>query len=153
MAMTKCKECGASISSKAKACPQCGCEQVKHYSVGWIFLVGFIALIIGSLSGRGERSHVSPAEIQRDKESAWIAQGEVAVKAKLKDPGSAEFRNVFFSRSGKLPMACGEVNFKNSFGGYAGFQRFVSAGEAGTTFLESDVKDFDQVWNKMCSLK
>lgn len=61
MAMTKCKECGGELSTKAKACPKCGYQQVKHYSVGWIFLVGFILLIVGSLSGRGERSSATSA--------------------------------------------------------------------------------------------
>jgi hypothetical protein len=45
----------------------------------------------------------------------------------LKDPGSAQFRNLKrYTR-----MVCGEVNAKNSYGGYVGFEPFlVSADKA-----------------------
>ena len=39
----------------------------------------------------------------------------------LKDPGSAQFRNIRETSPGIL---CGEVNGKNAMGGYVGFQRF-----------------------------
>lgn len=40
MAMTKCKECGASISTKAEACPQCGAKRPKQTSgCAWIALI------------------------------------------------------------------------------------------------------------------
>jgi len=47
-------------------------------------------------------------------------------------------------------MTCGEVNSKNSFGGYGGYQKFVSAGKAELTFLEEEVSDFNVVWNRKC---
>lgn len=61
-----------------------------------------------------------------------------AVKAKLKDPGSAEFRNEKQVRHG---VFCGEVNGKNSLGGYSGFQPFivVDRGEAGLDAIVGDV--------------
>lgn len=50
-------------------------------------------------------------------------QGELEkVKAGLKDPASAQFRNVKYN-NGKASV-CGEINSKNSFGGYTGFGRF-----------------------------
>jgi hypothetical protein len=42
----------------------------------------------------------------------------------LKDPASAQFRNEV--RNGNI--LCGEINAKNSSGGYVGFQRFFVAG-------------------------
>jgi hypothetical protein len=94
---------------------------------------------------------VSQGAAQTAQELAWIEKGKDAVRAKLKDPESAQFRNVFFHRGAdNIPMACGEVNGKNSFGGYEGFQRFVSAGKSKLTFLENDVSDFSSVWGKMC---
>jgi hypothetical protein len=44
-----------------------------------------------------------------------------AVAQALRDPSSAEFRNVVEGSS----ATCGEVNGKNGFGAFAGFQRFV----------------------------
>lgn len=47
-----------------------------------------------------------------------------AVAAALRDPSSAEFRNL---RTGSR-ASCGEVNGKNSLGAYAGFKPFVYVG-------------------------
>jgi len=95
-------------------------------------------------------SSVANAE---DKEFDWNYENKKIVRSMLKDPKSAEFRNVYFNRAnlgGKtVPITCGEVNSKNSFGGYSGFTRFVSAGSA-MTVLEDQVKDFHKVWNKLC---
>lgn len=77
--------------------------------------------------------------------------GQKWLKDKLKDPDSVEFRNVFVSTANAV---CGEFNAKNSFGGYAGFQRFISAGPD-ATFLEDQVEagGFDVVWPQYCARK
>lgn len=156
MAMSKCKECGAEISTKAKACPKCGASnegpsslKVVIVMVSVFFVVGVIADGCSNRSGRLS----SKAAQEKDREFSWVEKGKGAISARLKDPASAEFRNTFYSKSGNVHMTCGEVNSKNSFGGYAGFQRFISAGDASTSFLESDVKDFDVLWQKMCAPK
>lgn len=43
----------------------------------------------------------------------------------FKDPESVRYREVYMSKSGAL---CGEVNAKNSMGGYAGFEEFYTSG-------------------------
>lgn len=68
------------------------------------------------------------------------AQGESSVQAaaayfatSLRDPSSATFRNVHF---GKRPpptktlkiIVCGEVNARNGFGGFTGYQHFIVSG-------------------------
>jgi len=47
-----------------------------------------------------------------------------AIKRQLKDPESAQFRNIMLTRQDN-GLACGEVNSKNSLGGYVGFHPFV----------------------------
>jgi hypothetical protein len=44
----------------------------------------------------------------------------------MKDPNGAEFRNwhAFESQNGLI--VCGEINAKNSFGGYVGFTHFIA---------------------------
>lgn len=57
-----------------------------------------------------------------------LAKSEVA--ANLKDPGSAQFRNVKVSKMTDaedghvVAVVCGEINGKNGFGAYAGFHPF-----------------------------
>ncbi len=107
-----------------------------------------IAIIIGSLlifSGCGSDG----VSDERYKELLWIEKGKSDVKMRLKDSSSAEFRDVFFNNNG-IPVACGEVNSKNSFGAYSGYQRFIYAGSV-LTVLEEDVSDdIEAVWNKYC---
>ena len=57
-----------------------------------------------------------------------------SVTADFKDPDSAKFRNVRgYAIAGapanlpKVPVLCGEVNAKNSYGAYIGYEPFVVA--------------------------
>lgn len=66
-------------------------------------------------------------------------QGQNAVKASLKDPDSAEFRGVHFvtkssSHLEKEGFVCGEVNGKNGFGAYDGYQKFAILVKAKTLY-------------------
>lgn len=60
---------------------------------------------------------------------------EEAVKAELRDPTSAMFRNI---RSDKPPFVCGEVNSKNGFGGYAGWSAFHALRSGGRWHIDWD---------------
>lgn len=65
MAMTKCKECGAEISTKAEACPQCGAKRKKSSGCALVVLgvlVLVIIVIVGANSGgngSGNRNSVA----------------------------------------------------------------------------------------------
>lgn len=81
----------------------------------------------------------------------WIEKGKDAVKMRLKDPDSAAFKKVYFSRGKRgIPMVCGQVNAKNGFGGFSGFEYFISGTTENLTFLESEVKDFSKAWKELC---
>ena len=62
----------------------------------------------------------TPSVDRRAEKAKWIVRGKEAVKNRLKDPDSANFRNVFYKNAGGH-VICGEVNSKGGFGGYAGF--------------------------------
>jgi hypothetical protein len=47
---------------------------------------------------------------------------EQEVKTLLRDPQSAQFRNI---KANDKHVFCGEVNSKNGFGGYGGFTKFL----------------------------
>jgi hypothetical protein len=55
-----------------------------------------------------------------------ISRVENFVKNELKDPDSAKFKNLIAGKfsDGRIAV-CGEVNSKNSFGGYTGFTLFM----------------------------
>lgn len=85
------------------------------------------------------------------KQAAWNDAGQEAIKAKLRDPESAQFRDVAFHSGSGTPITCGEVNSKNGFGGYSGFERFIAAGDV-LTVIESEMADgeMDKLWDKFC---
>ena len=110
------------------------------------FVLWGIWSIFTNDASNAERSQIS----QNTKEIVWIEKSKDTIRTKLKDPSSARFKGVFFSNASGSPVACGEVNSKNSLGGYAGYQYFIAAGNSNLAFLENEVADFATVWNKMC---
>ena len=102
-----------------------------------ILLIGIAGLL---MVGCGKKEPTE-AELNSFRE----IKAQESVKALLKDPSSAEFRN--------MNGICGEVNSKNSFGAYTGFVRFI--GTPDITVIEGensqvDQATFNEVWKKMC---
>lgn len=62
------------------------------------------------------------------------AAGKKLAADQMKDPASVMFRNVG-SREG---IVCGEINGKNAFGAYVGFQRFISDPHTGEALLDPE---------------
>jgi hypothetical protein len=76
------------------------------------------------------KQKAAPAAQQPTRDEQLIEAAKADVRGKLKDPDSANFRNLTI-HSGADPKdgtlyVCGEVNSKNSYGGYAGFMPFYS---------------------------
>lgn len=78
------------------------------------------------------------AQIPVDDTAAYTAAAREHYRRVLKDPDAAQFRNLFVAEyttkyGTKITILCGEVNAKNSYGGYVGFRSFA---------VESDGKDW-----------
>lgn len=91
-------------------------------------------------------------------EAEFRAAGRQVVLDSLRDPASAQFRNVHrsWSPNGSATF-CGEVNATNGFGGYTGFQRFISgASPTGRTNVQIDDQEgmvadyFERAWRSDC---
>lgn len=74
------------------------------------------------------------AKAQAERETRY----KQLVREALKDPDSAQFRNIRFVQGGSV--MCGEVNAKNGFGGYAGFTSFVVDEKRGAYIASGDLK-------------
>jgi hypothetical protein len=80
-----------------------------------------------------------------------IENAEAAIQQSLRDPGSAEFRNGYVHIvADSQRVVCGEVNSRNGYGGYAGFQRFISAGRASFVESQMEPKSFALTWKTLC---
>lgn len=76
-----------------------------------------------------------------------------AITRDLKDPFSVRYRDVYLSKPpGGGDVICGELNAKNSYGGYNGFKRFYSDGvRTGLDDREQERHVFDLVWHDLCA--
>ena len=113
--------------------------QMKFIVLGMLFTV----FISGCGSENSEPS-------QAAKEASYINFNQERIKGKLKDPESVQFRNAFVSNAIGAPVVCGEVNAKNSFGGYMGFQRFVSGGSIQVVETDMAAGEMDKTWAQVC---
>jgi hypothetical protein len=89
-----------------------------------------------TIAGEQIRASLTPEQLKvLDKRNESISQpmaavitdAEKSICDSLKDCESARFRNEVIKtiHNGQTTVVCGEVNAKNSFGGYTGFQKFM----------------------------
>jgi len=70
--------------------------------------------------------HLGYIKIHGKKKATDTAMG--AVRDKMKDPGSVQFRNVKSLKYNGGVLLCGEFNAKNGYGAYTGYQPFIAGG-------------------------
>lgn len=81
-----------------------------------------------------------------------IQNAQEAIRQTLRDPASAEFRNDGVRIvADSQRIVCGEVNSKNGFGGYAGFQRYISTGRAAFVESQMQAESFALTWKTLCT--
>jgi uncharacterized OB-fold protein len=162
MAMTKCGECGAAISTRAVACPECGAKPKKKTGVLTWLVAGILGLSVimaaVDLNRAGEKKAEQAAAAaaveaakspeQKASEAAAKVQAEAefqrvvgvlrALKATQKDPDSFEVEGAVLMPSGAV---CVTHRGRNSFNAKVVDQTVVSsAGKVGD-------------WNKLCANK
>lgn len=93
-------------------------------------------------------------EIAEGNYQPFIARAKRSLASGFKDPDSAQFRDLFISGDA-MPVLCGEVNAKNSYGAYVGFRRFYATGKESLNSVESAKEDyvFTRMWPSMCGVK
>lgn len=95
---------------------------------------------------KSEKSEPSSTEL----ELHFLSECRLIVKDKLKDPGSAKFRNVHYVHKRDTSVVCGEINARGGFGGYTGFEKFICGGLPELTVFQSEMDDFAELWNSVC---
>lgn len=105
------------------------------------WIVALASVMVSGCGGSGGSAETN-AQL---KEIKMQRMAREFVSANLKDPGSAEFRN--------QREFCGEVNARNSLGGFTGFKRFI-AGNENLVILEDDSRitaaEFQAMWSEHC---
>lgn len=103
-----------------------------------------------------ERFEKQSREFAAGNYSNFVQRAKTSLTENFKDPGSAQYRSLFISGD-NMPVLCGEVNAKNSYGAYVGFRRFYATGEPLLNAVEPAPKGaggdgyaFDKMWPSMC---
>lgn len=102
-----------------------------------------VALCVG-LSACGKTDE----EKRQEQTANLIRLGEKYVREKVREPQAALFRNQFVGKTG---APCGEVNAKDAFGAYIGYQRYISVARD-LTLMAADVApaEFEASWSQLC---
>jgi hypothetical protein len=95
--------------------------------VKWVVVFVVIAALLNFLNFLGRSP--TPAQVAEENAKSHAIGLMRGLKASLKDPESAKFGRITIDAKGAL--LCGEVNAKNSFGGYTGMDTFAYADAAG----------------------
>jgi hypothetical protein len=124
-----------------------------------LFLVCLGIIFFGMVSSQFNKykdATAAPASAQPPARPAGPSDMDVKLLAMenvpkaTRDPDAAKLQNIRVVRREAL-VACGEVNAKNGFGAYSGFQRFIYAGKE-AIFLEEMMaaSAFEISWARFC---
>lgn len=148
MALTKCHECKAEISSEAIACPKCGAKPPKETSrftlaVGGLFA---IAVAMGVANSVNHPETATPAVSAADAEAdtrrvATATEAANAIKRVAREPESVKFEALGVSDDAQV--VCMQYRARNGFGGMA--REFaIFSGNRGSTATAA-------AWAKKCT--
>jgi outer membrane murein-binding lipoprotein Lpp len=114
-----------------------------------IMMVRALVAFLTMIAGCSDRAATAPSE------SPDISSAKAAVVRLLKDPDSAQFRDVAIVKSKAYTAVCGEINAKNGFGGYVGFQPFYALSDGQVAIATSDdvsaASDFNVLLKTYCT--
>lgn len=104
----------------------------------------YLSLVLTLLFSASTALAAPPSKQTKELDAAKVIAVKMFVSNSLKDPDSAKFRAVRV----KWDTVCGEVNAKNSYGGYVGYRRFYSI-DAKDLYMEESRFDEGQ-WDAFC---
>lgn len=131
MAMTKCKECGQEVSTKATTCPNCGVKNPGVNSgdilkgIGVLIVIGlFVSMCSTEDKPEEPPKPKTPEELRTEKLaecfSAWDGSHrnlEALVKKSMNDPNSYEHEETRYADKSDHLIVQTTFRGKNGFGG------------------------------------
>lgn len=165
-----CPKCSEPMMMSASRCSACNAEfsdeevkaniaSKKNDPTSCLILMAALVLIGGLLFGSvSSCSSSDPSDVSTSstpnagEEYAWKEAAKEVVRAKLRDPDSAEFSGliVYPETADKPTIICGYVNSRNGFGGMTGPQRFIAGG---TVMVEEEftAAQMTIAWTRFCN--
>ena len=154
----QCPYCREQIHDRARICRFCG-KKIKRLgpvgiTVAGIFAIAVAVGVIDAVREPASSGSVAPrASASADDSIPVSGREELAkrfVSPHLRDPASAQYRNVSYRTRRSIPVFCGEVNSTNGFGGRTGYQRFVLINQMLILQEEARGSEMRNLWNLYC---
>jgi hypothetical protein len=118
-------------------------------------LVQWIGMMCAALIGLALLLYAVLSIIDMGSVEKVIAGAEETIRYNMKDPSSVMLRDTQLSHDGKV--VCGQVNARNSYGGYVGFNRFIYPLERAPSFVidkdddtDKQKSSFNKSWAELC---
>lgn len=125
MSLITCSECRTSVSSAAKACPNCGASaRVLRRGTGpmigiktklFLGFVGLVMLAMAFQPREAPEAPPTPAEATKSRRDRQAFDAVVALKHALREPDSAVFDKIGANETGDV--VCIVYRARNGFGG------------------------------------
>lgn len=162
MAIIKCRECGAQISSSASQCPRCGIKRKDAVSsVAKFFILVFLIIPMGiaifSTAVTGRRPEPvaqpkTPEELAADRKAQLeikrAMNGAILLKKSARDPDSFKLEQALIID--KTGSVCYTYRARNGFNGMnIGYAVLNSSGD----FKNDEMRGFNTLWKKECDGK
>ncbi len=120
MALKKCEECGAQVSTEAESCPHCGAKVKKSMGIGKVLALFILVFAVAKCAvddgKKPQQPAKTPEQIEREAKEEAAFQADVAkvkaLRAAMKNPDSFQLVSAIRMDSGVL---CVEYRATNSF--------------------------------------
>lgn len=94
MALIKCKECGSTVSSGAKACPSCGAAPKRMVgTLSGLIIIGVAIYAFANIFGSGTSTPIAKRDPCSDTTMAFV-MSQNFMKKRLKSPATASFPSI-----------------------------------------------------------
>ena len=142
MALIKCHECGAEISSESKSCPKCGAKPPYRPSAVFVLIVVLLVVfaVKASFTEHKPPREKTPEEIAADHRTRMAYVMMRKIKTNLREPDSLDVIQVY--SNDKADLLCMKYRARNGFGGYS--VGYYVIGEFGDS-------DHVRAWNTFCT--
>lgn len=104
-----------------------------------------LSLFVGSCGGPPEPRYANGKTLIEN-----TVDARIAVRARLKDPASAQWGAITVADRTGETVVCGTVNARNGFGGYMGEQSFMVTGSEAVFPRDVSKGGFAKLWAERC---
>lgn len=107
----------------------------------WMIIAAASLALAACGPSADERAAVEAKAAQDAATREFVEKAKVETARDLRDPSSAQFRDLAISSIDNRLVLCGEINAKNAYGAYTGYTGFYAVEVVGAGDINGDVSE------------